>query len=45
MKIGTIDIGTNSMRLLTADYQDGKIINRKKYILYYHKVIVFLLKQ
>ena len=29
MKIGTIDIGTNSMRLLTADYQDGKIINRK----------------
>ena len=32
MKIGTIDIGTNSMRLLTADYQDGKIINRKKYV-------------
>ena len=32
MKIGTIDIGTNSMRLFTADYQDGKIINRKKYV-------------
>ncbi|MBU5337055.1 Ppx/GppA phosphatase family protein [Intestinibacter bartlettii] len=32
MKIGTIDIGTNSMRLLTAVYKDGKIINRKKYV-------------
>lgn len=32
MKIGTIDIGTNSMRLLTAEYRDGKIIDRKKYI-------------
>ena len=32
MKIGTIDIGTNSMRLLTAVYKDGKIIDRKKYI-------------
>ena len=25
MKIGTIDIGTNSMRLLTAVYKDGNI--------------------
>ena len=32
MKIGTIDIGTNSMRLLTAVYKDGKIIDRKKYV-------------
>lgn len=32
MKIGTIDIGTNSMRLLIADYNDNKIENRKKYI-------------
>ena len=32
MKIGTIDIGTNSMRLLIADYIDGKIENRKKYV-------------
>ena len=32
MKIGTIDIGTNSMRLLIADYKDNKIENRKKYI-------------
>ena len=32
MKIGTIDIGTNSMRLLIADYNNGKIENRKKYI-------------
>ena len=32
MKIGTIDIGTNSMRLLIAEYKDGKIINRKKYV-------------
>lgn len=32
MKIGTIDIGTNSMRLLIADVQDNKIENRKKYI-------------
>ena len=32
MKIGTIDIGTNSMRLLTAQYKDGKIIDRKKYV-------------
>ena len=28
MKIGTIDIGTNSMRLLTAQYKDGKIIEK-----------------
>ena len=32
MKLGTIDIGTNSMRLLIADYKDNKIENRKKYI-------------
>ena len=32
MKIGTIDIGTNSMRLLVAIYENGKIINRKKYV-------------
>ena len=32
MKIGAIDIGTNSMRLLIADYNDNKIENRKKYI-------------
>ena len=32
MKIGTIDIGTNSMRLLIANYNNGKIENRKKYV-------------
>ena len=32
MKIGTIDIGTNSMRLLIADYKNNRIENRKKYI-------------
>ena len=32
MKIGTIDIGPNSMRLLIADYKNNKIENRKKYI-------------
>ena len=32
MKIGAIDIGTNSMRLLIADYKGDKIENRKKYI-------------
>ena len=32
MKIGTIDIGTNSMRLLIAEYKEGKIVNRKKYV-------------
>lgn len=32
MKIGTIDIGTNSMRLLIADYIDGKIQNRRKWV-------------
>ena len=32
MKIGTIDIGTNSMRLLVANYNDGKLENRKKHI-------------
>ena len=32
MKIGTIDIGTNSMRLLIADYMDGNLVNRKKYV-------------
>ena len=32
MKIGAIDIGTNSMRLLTTDLVDGKLIDRKKYV-------------
>ena len=32
MKIGTIDIGTNSMRLLVADYKNNKIETRKKYV-------------
>ena len=32
MKIGTIDIRTNSMRLLIADYIDGNLVNRKKYV-------------
>lgn len=32
MKIGTIDIGTNSMRLLVANYIDGKLEDRKKYV-------------
>lgn len=31
-KYAAIDIGTNSMRLLLADIEDGKIIKRKKYI-------------
>ena len=30
MKIGTIDIGTNSMRLLIADYKNNKIPIGKK---------------
>lgn len=32
MKIGAIDIGTNSMRLLIADYIDGKLANREKFV-------------
>lgn len=32
MKIGAIDIGTNSMRLLICDYKEGKITNRKKFV-------------
>ncbi|HSQ88625.1 Ppx/GppA phosphatase family protein [Romboutsia sp.] len=32
MKIGTIDIGTNSMRLLIGDYIDGKVEHRRKFI-------------
>lgn len=32
MKIGAIDIGTNSMRLLVADYIEGKLHNREKII-------------
>lgn len=32
MKIGAIDIGTNSMRLLTTDLVDNKLIDRKKYV-------------
>lgn len=32
MKLGAIDIGTNSMRLLVADVQDKKLVSREKYI-------------
>ncbi len=32
MKLGAIDIGTNSMRLLIADYEDGKLLNREKFV-------------
>ena len=32
MKVATVDIGTNSMRLLIADYEDNEIFNRKKYV-------------
>lgn len=32
MKIGAIDIGTNSMRLLTTDLVDNKLVDRKKYV-------------
>ena len=32
MRVATVDMGTNSMRLLIADYEDNKIINRKKYV-------------
>ena len=32
MKIGVIDIGTNSMRLLTANLTDKKLTDRKKYV-------------
>lgn len=32
MKIGAIDIGTNSMRLLTTDLVDNRLIDRKKYV-------------
>ena len=32
MKIGSIDIGTNSMRLLVADYENNELLNRKKYV-------------
>lgn len=32
MKIGVIDIGTNSMRLLTANLIDKKLTDRKKYV-------------
>lgn len=31
MKVGCIDIGTNSMRLLLANYKDDNITDRKKY--------------
>ena len=32
MKFGAIDIGTNSMRLLIANYEDGKLLNREKFV-------------
>lgn len=32
MKVAAIDIGTNSMRLLIADYEDGKLYNRQKFV-------------
>ena len=32
MRLGAIDIGTNSMRLLVADYIDGKLLNREKFV-------------
>lgn len=32
MKIGAIDIGTNSMRLLICDYIDNKLENRVKFV-------------
>lgn len=32
MKVAAIDIGTNSMRLLIADYEDGNFKNREKHI-------------
>lgn len=32
MKIGAIDIGTNSMRLLVCDYLNNEFKNRKKYV-------------
>ena len=32
MKYGAIDIGTNSMRLLLTEVEDGKLLNREKHI-------------
>lgn len=32
MRIGAIDIGTNSMRLLICDYIDNKLENRVKFV-------------
>ena len=32
MRMGAIDIGTNSMRLLICDYVDGELLNRKKLV-------------
>ena len=32
MRLGAIDIGTNSMRLLIADYEDSKFYNRQKFV-------------
>lgn len=32
MRIGIVDIGTNSMRLLIADYENNNIFNRQKYV-------------
>lgn len=32
MKVASIDIGTNSMRLLVADYEKDEIVSKEKYI-------------
>ena len=32
MRVAAIDIGTNSMRLLTCDYKEGEFIDRKKFV-------------
>lgn len=32
MKVGAIDIGTNSMRLLMADFKNNEILNREKFV-------------
>ncbi len=44
MKVGAIDIGTNSMRLLIADYRDGNFINRKNLLIQLELVMVWIVK-